>query len=46
MFAIVPFVQLDKTPLDLAVEKNNIDTIYYFLQKCNQDISTLQQVAL
>ena len=37
-------LQFNKTPLDWAVERNNIDIIHYFIKNCNQDINTLQQV--
>ena len=42
MFAM--YFQHNDTPLDLAVEEDNIDIIQYFTQKSNQDISKLQQV--
>ena len=37
-------LQWDNTPLDMAVQDNNIDIIHYFIKNCNQDINTLKQV--
>ena len=37
-------LQVNDTPLDDAVERNNIDIVHFFIKECNQDISTLKQV--
>ena len=37
-------LQDNYTPLDYAVEDNDIDIVHYFIKNCNQDINTLQQV--
>ena len=37
-------LQYNNTPLDVAVDRNYIYIVHYFIKNCNQDINTLKQV--
>ena len=39
-------LQLNDTPLDDAVGRNNTDIVHFFIKECNQDISTLKKVCM
>ena len=38
------WLQANDTPLDLAIENNRTDIINYFIIKCQQDTTKIQQV--
>ena len=37
-------LQYNDTPLDLAIERNNINIVNYFITQLHQDISKIKQV--
>ena len=36
--------QYNDTPLDLAIKRNKIEAIHYFVKDCQQDITKIKQV--
>ena len=38
------YIQVNATPLDIAVGENYIDIVLIFIKECNQDISKIKQV--